>query len=565
EKEMVTLRLTKQDGTIVEKSVEKPRYGGTFTFIAQRKPVSFDQGYASSMSLYPTVYQTNDLLARGPWAKGSAGTEEVDFLGSYYPPLAKQTGGLAESWELVEPDTIIYHIRKGVHFGLNPKSEASRLVGGREMTADDVVFSIKRVLEVPTAQVHLTMAPDTRPKSVEATDKYTVVLKVPPEYLAYVAELISEMTVIVPHEVIEKYGDMLDWRVSCGTGPFMLIDYVPDSSTIFEKNPNYWMKDPLHPENQLPYISRLNMLLIAEPSTKEAAFRTAKVDQLTTVSWEAAELLNRTNPELKWVRVINPSPYEIFMRTDTKPFDDKRVRRAMAMAVNNDEIADEYYGGNAAILAFPASPVTGHKDIYTPLEELPGSVRELFEYHPDKAKQLLAEAGYPNGFKTNIILYELYVDLASMYAAYWADIGIDAELVIKEYGVWASMVKKKTYTQMIIRHMSSAANAHKFLTWTPGRTQNLSIIDDQRVNETFTEIQKNYADPAKQSQLMKDLIPYMLDQCWMLQMPAEYFCTMWWPWVKNYHGERYIGYMATDTFPRYIWVDQDLRKDMTGR
>ncbi len=103
--------------------------------------------------------------------------------------------------------------------------------------------------------------------------------------------------------------------------------------------------------------------------------------------------LKKSAPQLQWSRWLNMSGTFLAMRVDTKPFDDIRVRRALNMAVNKQEIVSAYYNGNAELFAYPMHP--DYIGYYEPLEAMPDSVKELFTYNPAKAKQLLAEAGPP--------------------------------------------------------------------------------------------------------------------------------------------------------------------------
>jgi peptide/nickel transport system substrate-binding protein len=117
------------------------------------------------------------------------------------------------------------------------------------------------------------------------------------------------------------------------------------------------------------------------------------------------------------------------MRVDTKPFDDVRVRRAMNMAVNKEEIVKAYYGGNAEMFAFPQHPDYGA--YYEPLSSMPDSVKELFTYNPQKAKKLLAEAGYPNGFTFKLQFTTSnpdHVDLVPLLVAYLEQVGVKMEV-----------------------------------------------------------------------------------------------------------------------------------------
>ena len=174
------------------------------------------------------------------------------------------------------------------------------------------------------------------------------------------------------------------------------------------------------------------------------ALRTAKVDVLESIRWSAADELKKNAPKLQWNKVLAMGGMFVAMRVDQKPFDDIRVRRALNMAVNKQEIIKAYWGGNAEMLGFPMHPTwTGY---YEPLSDMPESVKELFVHNPAKAKQLLAEAGYPNGFsfKTQTTSASTDNDLLAMVAAYLAKVGVKMEIQVMEYPAYMSAMGTKT-------------------------------------------------------------------------------------------------------------------------
>ena len=535
-----------------------PRYGGVYIEGRGVDQVHFDEA-----SLYihtcHSLKLTNEDLLMGDWAKGPAGTNEASWL--YHAPVPTHliAGCLAESWEFPEPDTCIFHIRKGVHWHDKPP------VNGRELTADDVVHSLKRVWTIPSSYTTNAYKWETHIESMTAPDKYTFVLKCLPGKLGLVFPMLTDHHRIVPPELYPEDKPMKEWENTCGTGPFMLVDYVSGSSATFERHPNYWGTDPLHPENQLPYLDGVKWLIVPDVSTQLAALRTGKIDSLI-VGWEEAGQLIESNPELEYLRWFSGSMNTMFWKLDTPPYNDLRVRQALAMAIDNQAIADEYYGGDAEILGFPIPPIAEWKDVYIPVDKLAEETREQYEYHPDKAKQLLAEAGYPDGFKTEVICYAAQVDLLSIVKAYWADIGVDLEINVKEYGVWSSMGLgvKKTFEHMFM-YIVTSTGPFRFYHETPGKTPNISGIDDPKVNEAFAAITAAWPDDAKQREIYRELLPHTLAMNYQLQLPTGHLYTFWQPWVKGYHGEYAVGYANQSGFPTYIWIDQDLKEEMTGR
>ena len=116
----------------------------------------------------------------------------------------------------------------------------------------------------------------------------------------------------------------------------------------------------------------------------------------------------------------------------------------MNMAVNKKALVDSYYGGHAALLGYPWPPTRTYDQIYTPLEEQSKAVQDLFIYNPDKAKQLLKEAGYPNGFKTSIVCdgSSTQLDLLSIVREDLLKVGVEMEIQPKETGVYISIYRE---------------------------------------------------------------------------------------------------------------------------
>ena len=539
--------------------VEKPRYGGVFIMPWSVDPVGFDEGLVSHVSVAPTLHYTNEELNCFAYEKGPSGTGEATWQYVMLAPPHLQAPLLAESWELVEPRTIVFHIRKGVHWHDKPP------VNGRELTADDFLYTCERLWFDCPKSFNATSYPwDTLWESMEAPDKYTFQVTYKPGRAATAYEFISDHLKVTPPEVIEMYGDMGDWRNSCGTGPFMLIDYVTGSSVTFERNPNYWRTHPLHPEDTMPYVDGVKWLIIPDQSTRMAAMRTGKVDQLS-LGWENAEEITRTSPELKHAKYLSGSAAALYMRVDKPelPIYDKRVRHALSMAINREEMIDTIYGGDADLLTWPTGNILELKDMYVPLDEMPDYVREQFEYNPEKAKQLLAEAGYPEGFQTEILCSSSAVDMLSIVKAYWEEIGVDLELLVREYAVYMGMGYAKRFDHMFY-FIATGTLPTVYNRVKAGTIHNFSNVNDPVIEESYGALQDAFFDWDERVRLMREITPYQIDLAPMVQLPGAYSYRFWQPWVKCYSGELYLGYMNNYDFAIYIWLDQDLKEEMTG-
>jgi peptide/nickel transport system substrate-binding protein len=544
-----------------------PKYGGVITSVTPGDPMGFDPGITNSV-MCGTIYFTHDKLARGDWAKGPAGTGETDWLDYLTCDWDLLGPSLAESWETPDAETIIYHIRKGCHYWNKPP------MNGREVTADDVVFSINRQWLSPTAFHTVSWGVASRPTSVKALDKYTVEVKVPPDLQGMHLSQTGGFLYIEAPEVVEQYGNYQDWKVMVASGPFILTDYVPGSVLTFEKNPDYWAHDPVHPENQIPYADGLKRLIIPDSSTRLAAFRTGNIDYVQALSWDDFKLINEQVSGLETCRLFGMSNF-LVARVDKPelPFADLRVRQAMNLALNQQEILDEYYDGQGELLSWPWYDWKANAGAYIPLEELPTEpttsdsrcgAQELFSYNPDKATQLLTEAGYPNGFKTNIICNAAQVDLLSICREQLLKVGIDMELKVLEPSIYNSTLRGRKHDEMIV-----TGGKFYFLPWFFYEVRienfdNCAFYENPITRAAYNECAKYVMkDVDKTWQILKDITPFMIEQCVMGgYLPIPYAYDMWWPWLQNWFGATRVGYWEPESNSMYAWVDQALKKSV---
>ena len=232
------------------KMVTAPEYGGTITYGWGGRVGEITDPFFNGLEAGWLINGVNERLGFANW-----GLDRDQFdLRDELVPLFAYTGNLAESWETPDPLTYVFHIRQGVRYALNPDSEASRFVNGRELTADDVVFTYQRNMGLGdfTERTERLGAAHKLPwASVDATDEYTVVMKMTEPVVGGLHTILeSVQDYILPPEVIERYGDYKDWQNVVGTGPWMLTDYVEGASKTYIKNPDYYGFDEKYPDNR---------------------------------------------------------------------------------------------------------------------------------------------------------------------------------------------------------------------------------------------------------------------------------------------------------------------------
>ena len=200
--------------------------------------------------------------------------------------------------------------------------------------------------------------------------------------------------------------------------------------------------------------------------------------------------------------------------------------------------------------------------MFIPLKDLPASVQENWTYNPTKAKQLLSDAGYPNGFKLDVMLYPGYEQDVQLIADYWNQIGVTTNTISKEYATFASIVYAHQFTGMAFWYQNSG-NPLAMANYLTGNQNNFSGISDAKTDQTFADIMANYSDFAKKAAIYKAWVPYALDQSWIIQGPNRVYYYLWQPWLKGYYGTSIICDSYYENI-KFSWIDQDLKQQIAG-
>ena len=536
---------------------EKPQHGGAleigsvYVTLAQ---LSWDLADWNWKQNHDTgqVYET---LFAADLSKSKRNGGKHPFYADAWLPSDAIRGELAESWEWKDnPLRIEIKLRKGVMFPEKPG-----VMAAREFTAEDVLFSYNRQDKSPKKIASYF----DHVERVYAPDPHTVVF----EFKQYNAEWDYRFgwgyySGIMPKEVADAGAG--NWKNLNGTGPFLLSDVVQGNSSTYSKNSAYWDKETIGGASyKLPFVDKLTYRIIRDEATFITALRTAKLDILENIRWQNVEQLKKSAPTLQWSRWLSMSGQFLAMRVDTKPFDDVRVRRALNMAVNKQEIVAGYYNGNAELFGYPQHP--DYFGYFEPLDTMPDSVKELFKYDPEKAKKLLAEAGYPKGFSFKVQVCSCnpdHMELLPLVAAYLEQVGVKIEIQPMEYGAFLSAMTTKTNTPgyfMNNGHTNPTTTIRK--SFIKGQVWNPSQWNDPAYEAKMDEVYRT-RDEEKRIGLIRDMTREILDKAPYIWLPTPYIYTAWWPWVKNYGGELRAGAVRPGPIYARIWVDQELKKKM---
>jgi peptide/nickel transport system substrate-binding protein len=361
--------------------------GGTLIAAISADPEGFDPHITSAHSSFEILENVYDTLVTVD--------ENLNMIPS-----------LAESWEISDDNlTWTFYLREGVKFH-----------NGRELTADDVVYSYERIMNPDTGSGVAWRFGSV--ESVEAIDDLTVAIHLTepsPNLLGRIGGY--KGMAIVPHEIVE---DETVATHPVGTGPFKFVEYVPGDHVTLEANADYW-------EAGKPYLDGVELQVIPDETVRLTNLQTGEVDWVDNLPPQRVTEL-ATSGEVIVDKVSGGDYWYIGLNLNREPFGDVRVRQAIAYAINRSDVA-------AAAKWDTATPNQGP----IPSDSLWYYDFQPYEQNLDKARELLAEAGYPDGFETEFMptsFYEETVRAAQVLQAQLSQIGINAKIRSLEWGTW---------------------------------------------------------------------------------------------------------------------------------
>ncbi len=459
------------------------------------------------------------------------------------PCSLQTTPQLIDSWKWLNDTTLETHLRPGVKF------HNKAPVNGRELTADDIVYSFTRYLDKGYRREVLGGAL----KRVEATDKNTVrfITSEPDPALADRMFATSYGTVVMPREAEDpSAGFDRPEKSYIGSGPFIFQEYRGGVSVSYAKNPDYWRKGQ-------PYVDGLRYAIMPDQSTRLAALRSGVVDMITEgVPEPMAETLRRPGTGVTVQGCPVDTLWVLYVRNDRAPFNDVRVRRAISMAIDRQVIINNVHMGKAIPIAM-AAPIS---DLYPTLDQLPQETRQWIEYNPEKARALMADAGFPKGFETTVIdtrqFGSPFNDMTETWIGMLQQIGIKANLQFREYGAFSREIQGN-FDAMAGSKMA-AQNPYEFYPQFDSKAgwgANRGHLVDPVIDDLLAQFRKAPSDQARRDVALK-VATRIVDQAYVITMPAHMENAAFRTWIKGYSMKGQRDILVTSAWARSLWLDK---------
>lgn len=437
-----------------------------FIFAVGTEPTTFDVHFITDVNTARANVQIYETLVRN--------------VGTSIEPW------LAESWTTSEDElTWIFKLREGVVFH-----------DGTPFNAEAVKYNIER-LQNPDVGAPRASTVDMITK-VEVISEYEVALSTAEPYGPMLGQISNYNLSMMSPTALETYGTDISLH-PCGTGALKIKEWIPGSSLVMTKNDDYW--------GEKSTIDSLTFKFVAEDSSRVMMLQSGDADVAPVAAAQIAQI--ESDPNVKVQVETGYRTIYLGMNVSREPFDNKLVRQAVAYAIDKQAIIDHVLEGYAQYPSGIESTV------------IPYSAQDLdpYTYNPEKAKELLAEAGYEDGL--SIVLhtpegrYPMDRMVAEVCQSMLAEVGITAELKVVEWGAYSAMTTEGKETQLFLIGKGSPSGDPDYtldLCYGTGKGMNNTKYSDPQVDEWLIE-QRQTTDTALREEILYKIQEKVNDDC----------------------------------------------------
>lgn len=441
-----------------------------------------------------TLAKTTKLSGGLNPAQSNARIEDFYVMGLIYETLfaydekGNLTGGLVESWEVSKDGiAITLNLRKGIKFhdGEDFNAEAVKTNLDWFLTTDAHSFAKDEIGSI---------------SEVEVISDYSVVLKLSQPDAALLSNLTTLDGFMISPKAIKELGKEGLMTKTAGTGPFMAAEYVEGDHVRLVRNPNYYkMGEDGKP---LPYLDEVIIRIMTDGSVKMTNLQSGDVDIIDYHSIANNIKVAQQDDNLVTIRTDNRETFFLCYNLNNEKYKDVRVRQAIAYATDRQELMDVVLEGFGTVEAFDAAPDQWFYDDYDP-----------YYYDPEKAKALLAEAGYPNGIDVTISIIAREPDntMAQLLQQQLKRSNINASIEALERLAWIELIRTNRAGELGI-----------------GKIAIMGLDPNQQYNSTLVYVDPNYITEARgklnkaketydldvRKQLLAEFQKFYLDNCY---------------------------------------------------
>lgn len=453
-----------------------------------------------------------------------------DTLIIYSNDQSEYLPSLATKWEISDDGLeYTFYLRDDVHF------QKGQYQDGRLLTAEDVKYSLERAKEAKN--VTLVML-----DHVDVIDDTTVKCVLNEANAIFMDALTGPTNVILPKEEVEGWGDEFGQHL-IGTGPFKLVEFKLDQETTIERNDDYW--------GPRPYLDGACFKVIADTNQQVNGLKTGEIDWSTSITGEAIKLVQE-DENLALLSQPTTGINFVGFNTEKGITSDVRVRQALAEAVDLQDLCLGLYQYNEAVYAGQPMPPASWG--YDP------SMDDLkVKYDPEHAKELLAEAGYPDGFSISFTFSNTAtgMKLATILQQYWKqNLNVDLQIDAADWAVYSQKVTSGEH-EIYYVGVNSTVDPHNFTGKCLGSAYIGTLpagarLKDAEMDELIKESLAT-SDQAERKEVYKKIVAKAMELC-----PAIYFSNdnISWGTDGTVHGLVQKTYWFLCNNEVNVWMEQ---------